>query len=194
MITVSNGGDVDALDTTLFDPIPTGLVFLPPLTGDCASTFPCTLGTLAPGGSRTVTAKFLVPVNYAGPDLIQNTASATTSSPESVLDNNHAICGHRASSHRGLQHPAPLPDRRHPQCRRPAWAVPPSPPASRAPSTCARPAACPATRARSRSTSRSRAPPAAGDLRLFAGGRSRRSPRPSTTARARPGPTTGSFP
>ena len=91
VITVFNVGDVDALDTMLFDPNPTGLVFLPPLTGDCAGTFPCTLGTLAPGRSRTVTAKFLVPVTYAGPDLIENTASATTSSPESVLDNNTAL-------------------------------------------------------------------------------------------------------
>ncbi len=40
---------------------------------------------------RTVTAKFLVPVTYAGPDLIENTASATTSSPESVLGNNTAV-------------------------------------------------------------------------------------------------------
>ncbi len=46
VITVFNFGDVDALDTMLFDPNPTGLVFLPPLTGDCAGTFPCALGTL----------------------------------------------------------------------------------------------------------------------------------------------------
>ena len=91
VISVFNFGDVDALDTMLFDPNPPGLVFLPPLTGDCTGTFPCAIGTLAPGGSRTVTAKFLVPVTYAGPDLIENTASATTSSPETVLDNNTAL-------------------------------------------------------------------------------------------------------
>ena len=47
VISVFNFGDVDALDTVLFDPNPPGLVFLPPLTGDCAGTFP-----LVPGDHR----------------------------------------------------------------------------------------------------------------------------------------------
>jgi uncharacterized repeat protein (TIGR01451 family) len=91
LIQVYNGGLDPAPDTMLFDPNPIGLVFLPPLTGDCAGTFPCALGTLPAGQSRTVTAKFLVPASYVGPDLIENTASATTSSPESDLGNNQAL-------------------------------------------------------------------------------------------------------
>jgi uncharacterized repeat protein (TIGR01451 family) len=88
VIEVSNIGPDDAAGTMVFDPNPTGLVFLPPITGDCTGTFPCSLGTVPAGQTRIVTGKFLVPSNYAGPDLIQNTASATTTSPEPVLDNN----------------------------------------------------------------------------------------------------------
>ena len=64
-ITVENLGPSDAEGVSLDAPSSAGLTFVSN-AGDCTTGFPCTLGTLAPGSSRTVTATFTV--NKNAPD------------------------------------------------------------------------------------------------------------------------------
>jgi uncharacterized membrane protein HdeD (DUF308 family) len=65
----------------LTDPTPVGLQFVSN-SGDCVTAFPCALGDLAVGASRTIQATFLIPVGYSGPSTIMNTATVTSSSTD----------------------------------------------------------------------------------------------------------------
>ena len=51
------------------DATPTGLVFVSN-TGDCTTAFPCALGVVPAGATRTITATFTVPIDVSrpGPD------------------------------------------------------------------------------------------------------------------------------
>ncbi|MCX7564568.1 DUF11 domain-containing protein, partial [Xanthomonadaceae bacterium XH05] len=80
-IVVANAGPVAANSVTVTDPTPTGLVFVSN-AGDCITAFPCSLGTLAVGETRTITVTMMVPTNYNGPNEIINTA--TVSSPSTT--------------------------------------------------------------------------------------------------------------
>src|SRR5262249_56236484 len=64
---------------------PTGLTFISN-TGDCTTPFPCNLGTVAAGTTRTITATYLVPPSYTTPDPIVNqvTVSSTTGDPNNA--------------------------------------------------------------------------------------------------------------
>ena len=62
-ITVTNDGPSVATNVVLADPTPPGLVFVSN-SGACTTAFPCALGTLAPGATRTVTTTFSVPSTY----------------------------------------------------------------------------------------------------------------------------------
>ena len=59
-------------------------------TGDCVTPFPCSLGTISAGTTRTIVATFTVPQSTAVPGSISNTASVTTSATDSVPANNTA--------------------------------------------------------------------------------------------------------
>ncbi len=84
---VTNIGPSTAVGVVVDDPTPTGLTFTS--NGDaCTTVFPCTLGTLAPGASATITSLFHIPGNYAGPDPIENTATASSATPDPVPANN----------------------------------------------------------------------------------------------------------
>ncbi|MBB5207432.1 DUF11 domain-containing protein [Chiayiivirga flava] len=80
-IVVTNLGPNTAVDTLLVDPTPAGLQFVAN-SGDCATAFPCELGDLAVGDTRTVVSTFLLPDDYSGPDTIVNIASVTSSTPD----------------------------------------------------------------------------------------------------------------
>ena len=88
-ITVTNAGPSDATGVTVADPTPPGLTFVSN-TGDCTTAFPCALGTLGPGGSRTITATFAIPSGYTTPDPIGNTATVSSTTPEAAAGNNSA--------------------------------------------------------------------------------------------------------
>ena len=75
-IVVTNNGPNTATATMLTDPTPVGLQFVSN-SGDCVTAFPCALGDLAVGASRTIQATFLIPVGYSGPSTIMNTATVT---------------------------------------------------------------------------------------------------------------------
>ena len=75
-IVVTNHGPSDAPDATVADPTPAGLTFISN-SGACATAFPCSLGPIPAGQSRTITTTFLVPSSYTGPDPIVNTATVS---------------------------------------------------------------------------------------------------------------------
>jgi uncharacterized repeat protein (TIGR01451 family) len=88
-IVVSNNGPGDAPDVTVADPTPPGLTFVGN-SGGCVTAFPCSLGTLPAGQSVVIASRFAVPSDYAGPDIIVNTATVTTTATDSDLANNSA--------------------------------------------------------------------------------------------------------
>src|SRR5262249_2840955 len=90
-IVVRNAGPSAASDVLLTDPTPPGLTFVSN-SGDCMTSFPCALGTIAPSVSRTIVATYTVlpdateitnsaPVasSTPDPDPSDDTSSATTS-------------------------------------------------------------------------------------------------------------------
>jgi uncharacterized repeat protein (TIGR01451 family) len=87
-INVTNSGALAAANTFVSDATPAGLTPVSVSGGGC-SAFPCALGTINPGGSVAITAVYNVPAGYASPS-VTNTASVSTSSPESNLANNSA--------------------------------------------------------------------------------------------------------
>ena len=88
-IRVSNSGSSAATNVMIEDPIPAGLS-LASAEGPCASGFPCTIATLAPGEGQTTRIDLLVPRDYAGPPTFVNTASATSPVSDPVPGNNSA--------------------------------------------------------------------------------------------------------
>jgi large repetitive protein len=89
-IVVQNAGPSTSMDVSLDDPTPPGLSFVSN-AGDCTTAFPCALGTIFPGTSRTITATFAVPLGYTTPNPIANTASAAkTTTPDPNPGNNTA--------------------------------------------------------------------------------------------------------
>ena len=89
-ITVTNAGPASAPSVTVDDPTPAGLSFVGN-AGACTTPFPCTLGTLAPGDVRTITATYAVTTTLSGPSMIvSNTASASSTIPDAVPLNSAA--------------------------------------------------------------------------------------------------------
>jgi uncharacterized repeat protein (TIGR01451 family) len=86
-LTLTNRGPSDAASVEIDDPTPNALTFVSS-GGGCPSGFPCTLGSLAPGDSRTATATFVLPESYSGPDPIHNAATATTATVDPNPNNN----------------------------------------------------------------------------------------------------------
>ena len=87
-VTVSNNGLSTATNVVVEDPTPAGLTFVGG-SGPCAS-FPCTIATLAPGEGQSTRIDLFVPIDYAGPPTLVNTASASSPVPDPVPGNNSA--------------------------------------------------------------------------------------------------------
>ncbi len=86
-VIVTNNGDSDALSVSVADPTPTGLTFVSN-SGACATAYPCALGTLAPGQTRTITSTYSVPLTYTTPVPIVNTATVSSATSDPVPSNN----------------------------------------------------------------------------------------------------------
>jgi len=85
-LTVTNGGPSPATGVVVSDPTPGGLTFNSASGGGC-TTFPCSLGTLAPSQVVTIAAVFNIPPSYASATIV-NTASVSTTSADSNGANN----------------------------------------------------------------------------------------------------------
>ncbi len=86
-ITVTNAGPSDAAAVSVTDPTPAGLTFLSN-TGNCVTAFPCALGTVPFGATRTITATYSVPSGYAGASPIANAATVSSATSDPVAGNN----------------------------------------------------------------------------------------------------------
>ena len=73
------------------DATPTGLVFVSN-AGDCTTAFPCALGVVPAGATRTITATFTVPITYPGLGPIVNVASVSATTLDDSRGEQH---GHR---------------------------------------------------------------------------------------------------
>ena len=88
-ITVSNAGPSDAAAVSVADVTPAGLTFVSN-SGDCTTAFPCSLGTVAAGATRTITASYTVNSNYSGPSPFTNTATVSSTTADPSAANNSA--------------------------------------------------------------------------------------------------------
>jgi uncharacterized repeat protein (TIGR01451 family) len=88
-ITVTNNGPSDAAAVTVTDPTPAGASFVSN-SGACTTSFPCALGTMTPGQTKTITSTFTTPANFTGTSL-SNTAAVTSTTSDPSGGNNAAI-------------------------------------------------------------------------------------------------------
>ena len=89
MMTVTNAGPSDAASVTVSDPTPAGLTFMSN-AGDCTTAFPCSLGTIPAGATRTITATFNVSRSPGPPASIANVATVASTTFDPVPANNTA--------------------------------------------------------------------------------------------------------
>ncbi|MFN2377667.1 MAG: hypothetical protein ABR538_14105 [Candidatus Binatia bacterium] len=85
-IVVTNLGPDEASNVVVEDDTPAGVTFVSN-TGDCVSAFPCSLGTLTNGQSKTITSTYTVPANYAPPTSVTNSADVYSSTSDPVYQN-----------------------------------------------------------------------------------------------------------
>ena len=88
-VTVANTGAAIATGVRIDDPTPAGLTFVS-ASGDCTTAFPCDLGTMAPGTTRTVAATYAVAGGTAAPPNITNVATVSSGTVDSNTANNSA--------------------------------------------------------------------------------------------------------
>jgi uncharacterized repeat protein (TIGR01451 family) len=86
VVTVLNAGPAPATAVQVTSANPTGLLIVGN-TGDCATLYPCALGTLAPGGTKTFKTTYSVPANAPTGNVTFN-ASVTSSTSDPVVANN----------------------------------------------------------------------------------------------------------
>jgi uncharacterized repeat protein (TIGR01451 family)/fimbrial isopeptide formation D2 family protein len=85
-VTVTNNGPSDTIGVQVANTTPSGLTFAS-TTGDCTTTFPCSLGALAAGATRTFTATYNVPPAYTTPDPIVNAMTVSSSRTDGTSTN-----------------------------------------------------------------------------------------------------------
>jgi uncharacterized repeat protein (TIGR01451 family) len=85
---ITNNGPSDAQLVSVADPTPANLGFVPPNAGDCVTAFPCALGTIPAGGTRTITSTYQIPSNYPPGTPIANTATVSSPTPDPTPANN----------------------------------------------------------------------------------------------------------
>jgi uncharacterized repeat protein (TIGR01451 family) len=96
-VTVANAGPSAATAVTVDDPTPAGLTLVS-TSGDCTTAFPCTLGTMAPGTTRTIAATYTVARGTAAPPEITNAATVLSGISDPNPANNRATISTRVRS------------------------------------------------------------------------------------------------
>ena len=84
-IHVANGGASAAANVVVSDPTPAGLTFLSN-SGACTTPFPCSLGTLPPGATKTIQSTYSVSGTLAG-SSVTNTATVSTNTSDDTSNN-----------------------------------------------------------------------------------------------------------
>jgi hypothetical protein len=87
---LANQGTVAAENVEVALGTPPGVTFLGN-TGACTTPFPCSLGTMPPDSAsdqRVITSSFDLPRDYAGPDALTFSATATTTTAEANIPSN----------------------------------------------------------------------------------------------------------
>jgi uncharacterized repeat protein (TIGR01451 family) len=80
-ITVLNNGPSDATAVVVTDPTPAGTSFVSN-SGACTTAFPCNLGTIIAGQSKTISSTFTTPPSFTGTSIANSaTVSSATSDP-----------------------------------------------------------------------------------------------------------------
>jgi uncharacterized repeat protein (TIGR01451 family) len=89
-LTAKNNGPDTALNATVSDPLPAGLVFVSASSGCtfASGTVTCPVGNMAPGATKTYTVTATVPSSDTD-STITNTASISSPTPDPNPDNNH---------------------------------------------------------------------------------------------------------
>jgi uncharacterized repeat protein (TIGR01451 family) len=88
-ITVTNNGPSDAAAVSVADPTPAGTSFVSN-SGACATVFPCALGTMTPGQTKTITSTFTTPANFTGTSLANTATVSSATTPDPSAANNSA--------------------------------------------------------------------------------------------------------
>ncbi len=77
---VTNDGPNGATGVSVAAATPAGVTFVSN-AGACTGAFPCALGDLASGATRTITTTYAVPANYGGPASIATSATVSATAP-----------------------------------------------------------------------------------------------------------------
>jgi uncharacterized repeat protein (TIGR01451 family) len=88
-LVITNNGPSDAVAVSVADPAPAGTTFVSN-AGNCTTPFPCALGTLASGQSRTITTTINVGSGFPAPGTLTNIATVASTTPDTVPGNNTA--------------------------------------------------------------------------------------------------------
>jgi uncharacterized repeat protein (TIGR01451 family) len=83
---VTNNGPSDAPLVSVADPTPLNLVFVSN-AGNCAAAFPCALGTIPAGATRSITSTYQIPPGYPAGAPIVNTATVSSPTPDPTPGN-----------------------------------------------------------------------------------------------------------
>ncbi|MFN2426978.1 MAG: DUF11 domain-containing protein, partial [Candidatus Binatia bacterium] len=86
-IVVTNNGPSSASNVSVEDDTPAGLTFVSNAE-DCTGVFPCALGTLTNGQTKTIVSTYSIPANYAPPTAVANFADVFSTTPDPDSDNN----------------------------------------------------------------------------------------------------------
>jgi uncharacterized repeat protein (TIGR01451 family) len=87
-ITVTNNGPSDAAAVTVTDATPANTTFVSN-SGACTSAFPCALGTMTAGQTKTITSDFSVSPSFTGA-TITNSATVSSATADPTAGNNTA--------------------------------------------------------------------------------------------------------
>ncbi len=88
-ITVTNNGPSDTTAVTVADATPAGATFVSN-SGACTTAFPCSLGTMTAGQTRTIISTFSTPAGFSGTSLANTATVSSTTTPDPNTANNSA--------------------------------------------------------------------------------------------------------
>jgi uncharacterized repeat protein (TIGR01451 family) len=89
-VQVQNLGPSTATTVSATSATPSGLTFVSN-TGACTTAFPCALGSMTSGQTKTFTTTYLVPASYSPPTAIRDSVSVTSAVADPVSSNNFAF-------------------------------------------------------------------------------------------------------